>query len=71
MTVAESLIQKIAAEEQVLSERTFGTSFDDLRNQYFDFEEYKVSTKSKLTALLVRAFATLIAYVLFIVLNIS
>eukprot|EP00300_Choanocystis_sp_HF-7_P021774 c20870_g1_i1.p1 GENE.c20870_g1_i1~~c20870_g1_i1.p1 ORF type:complete len:524 (-),score=131.46 c20870_g1_i1:656-2203(-) len=55
LALAGQFLSASDAELKVLTASTFGSSFDELRNDYFAFEEFRHTTKSKLIALKVRA----------------
>lgn len=62
--LAHDLEHRISHELDVLGAKQFGTSFDQLRNHYFDFEDYKVNTRPQLTSLKVRVDAAFTALAL-------
>ncbi len=49
LQLAAELVERID-NEQTRLQQEYGTSFDALRNQYFELEEYKVTTKAQLAS---------------------
>lgn len=55
LAIAHEFLDKTDHEVKILEAKVYGDSFDTLRNQYFDFEEFKVTLKSHLLSLKIRA----------------